>query len=69
MDQLKLEAAIQFGRIAALNNMYEDKDIEDVREIFEDHWANYENNLSWRYFSEYYQDQVNQHKLYKESLL
>ena len=65
MDQLKLEAAIQFGRISALEKMHEDKDIEEIREIFEIHWQNFESNLSWRYFSEYYQDQVDQHKLYK----
>lgn len=66
MDQLKLEAAIQFGRIAALNNMYEDKDIEEIVGIFEIHWQNFEQNLLWFYFADYYQDQVDQHKLYQE---
>ena len=66
MDQLKLEAAIQFGRISALEKMHEDKDIEEIREIFEIHWQNFENNLSWGYFADYYQDQVDQYKLYGE---
>lgn len=66
MDQLKLEAAIQFGRINAINKMYEDEDIERLREIFESHWDNFDSNLRWRYFSEYYQDQVNMYKLFHE---
>lgn len=68
MDQLKLEAAIQFGRISALNKMHEDKDIEEVYEIFEEHWKNFKQNLSWGYFADYYQDQVNQHKLYADCI-
>ena len=64
MDQLKLEAAIQFGRISALNQMYEDKDIEEIREIFEAHWQKFEKNLSWGYFADYYQDQVDRYKMY-----
>jgi hypothetical protein len=42
---------------------------EEVREIFESHWQNFESNLSWGYFADYYQDQVNQHKLYGEGEL
>ena len=64
MDQLKLEAAIQFGRISALENVYEDRDIEEIRDIFEAHWQKFEQNLSWGYFADYYQDQVDRYKMY-----
>ena len=60
MDQLKLEAAIQFGRITALNQTYEDKDIEEVREIFENVWEDFVDNLHYAYFVDYLQDQINQ---------
>ena len=64
MDQLKLEAAIQFGRITALNKTYEDKDIEEVREIFEVFWKSFMDNLHYAYFVDYLQDQIDQQKLY-----
>ena len=58
MDQLKLEAAIQFGRITALNKTYEDKDIEEVREIFENVWEDFVDDLHYAYFVDYLQDQI-----------
>lgn len=58
MDQLKLEAAIQFGRITALNKTYEDKDIEEVREIFKNVWEDFVDDLHYAYFVDYLQDQI-----------
>ena len=66
MDQLKLEAAIQFGRITALNQTYEDKDIEEVREIFENVWDAFVDDLHYAYFTEYLEDQIDQQNFEEE---
>lgn len=59
MDQLKLEAAIQFGTITAHYEWFEEKDLEDMAKIFKKLWFDYCRATEYGYFTEYLQDILN----------
>lgn len=59
MDQLKLEAAINFGTITTHYEWFEEKDIEDMAKIFNKLWCDYLGAVEYGYFSEYLQDILN----------
>ena len=53
MDQYKIEGAIQFGTMTAKLRYYQDKTLEEMREIFEELWTDFQEATDYHYFTEY----------------
>jgi hypothetical protein len=66
MDELKLEAAIQFGTITAHYEWFEEKDLEDMAKMFNKLWCDYLVTTEYGYFTEYLQDILNYPQVYIE---
>ena len=53
---MKIEAAIQFGTLTANMPQFADKDLEEMREIFESIWGVFQSNPKYHYFTECLED-------------